>query len=302
MTNAFLTPDVIAKQALASLHESTIMRNLVYTDLSQEFAGAKIGDTVNIRKPAVFEAKMFDRSNGIEIQDVNEDRIPVKVDKIPDVSVTVTNEELTLDIESFDDQIITPAMQAIAEHIDKAILGLRADVTQAVGQRDGFLWDKPEALIDAGRALNMKKVPARDRAAVIGPDMNAQWLNTDVLKQANTSGSTEALRDAYLGRKLFGFDPYWTTGVETPVGPETGQPTTEVGVAFHKSAFGFVSVPMQIPPGAMGSVQQHDGLSIRMVYQNDINKKQTILSFDCLYGVKTIDPDRAVLIKGEDAE
>lgn len=304
MTNTFLTPDVIAKQALVSLNESTIMRNLVHTDLSSEFTGAKVGDTVNVRKPAVFEAKKFNRAQGIEIQDIDEDRIPVKVDHIPDVSVTVTHEELRLDIDNFDEQVITPAMQAIAEYIDKQILALRSDITNVTGTGlVGHEWDKPEALIEAGRILNAKKVPARDRFAVVGTDFNARWLNSDVLKRADASGSTEALREAHMGKRLFGFDPYWTANVEPPAGePTTGQPTTEVGVAFHKSAFAFVSVPLEIAPGSMGAVMSHDGLSIRVTYQNDIKTKETIISFDTLFGTKTLDADRAVLIKGEDAE
>lgn len=303
MPNTFLTPDVIAKQALASLHESTIMRPLVYTDLSTEFTGAKVGDTINVRKPAVFEAKKFNRAQGIEIQDIDEDRIPVKVDHIPDVSVTVSHEELTMDIDNFDEQVITPAVQAIAEYIDKAILAERKNITQVAGiTPEGYEWNKPEVLIEAGRILNSHKVPARDRTAVIGTEMNARWLNTDVLKRADQAGDTEALREAYLGRRLFSFDPYWTTNVEPPAGePQPGEPTTEVGLAFHKSAFAFVSVPLEVAPGSMGSVQTHDGLSIRVTYQNDIKTKETIVSFDTLFGTKTLDPNRAVLLKGEDA-
>ncbi|NKZ84720.1 hypothetical protein GS982_21290 [Rhodococcus hoagii] len=57
MANTLLTPDLIARQALATLYESMVMLPLVYTDLSTEFTTQKIGDTVNVRKPAVFEAK-----------------------------------------------------------------------------------------------------------------------------------------------------------------------------------------------------------------------------------------------------
>jgi len=34
----------------------------------------------------------------------------------------------------------------------------------------------------------------------------------------------------------------------------------------------------------------------------DIDKKQDVVSIDCLYGTKTLDPNRAVLIKGADVE
>ena len=42
------------------------------------------------------------------------------------------------------------------------------------------------------------------------------------------------------------------------------------------------------------------GFGLRVVVDYDMDKKQDVVSVDCLYGVKTIDPNRAVLIKGAD--
>lgn len=141
MANVFLTPEMIAANALATLYETTHMLPLVYTDLSSEFATQKIGNTVNVRKPAVFEAKLFNRATGIEPQDATEGTIPVVLDKIADVSFVVTSEDLTLEIEKFEEQLLTPAMEAISQHIDRAILGLRSTVTQTVGLATGLEWD-----------------------------------------------------------------------------------------------------------------------------------------------------------------
>ena len=35
-----------------------------------------------------------------------------------------------------------------------------------------------------------------------------------------------------------------------------------------------------------------------MVYDYDIKYKQTVVSVDCLYGTKTLDANRAVLLQG----
>jgi hypothetical protein len=299
MVNAFLTPDVIAKQALASLYETTHMLPLVYTDLTSEFAAQKIGNTINVRRPANFTAKLFNRANGIELQDATESDIPVVLDKIADVSFAVTTEELTLDIEKFDEQLLTPAMEAISQHIDLAIVSLRSGITQVVGQAAGLEWDKPESLIDAGRILDTNKVPASERYAVVGPTTKAKWLNTELLKHADKSGSTEALREGSIGKDLFGFESYWTQNVGQPAtAPAIGAPTTEVDLAFHKTAFAFASAPLEVAPGSNASVVNYKGISIRVAYDYDIKYKQTIVSLDTLYGVKTLDPARAVLIKG----
>ena len=301
MANTFLTADIIAKQALATLTETLVMKPLIHTDLTKEFGRQKVGDTINVKKPATFEARDFDRARGIELQDYQEDSVAVKLDKFKDVSFAVTSEELALQIDDFDDQLLTPAMQALALGVDSAILALRDDIEQEVGTDDAFPFNKPEVLIDAGRVLDQNNVPVEGRRAVIGPSTKANWINTELLKRADQSGTTEALRKANLGKDLFGFDTYYTNNIKSPApGGAPGTPTGEIGMAFHDSAFAFASAPQEVPPGAVGSVATHQGLSLRTIMQYDIMKKQTIVSLDILFGVKTLDPKRAVLLKGAD--
>jgi hypothetical protein len=303
VANTLLTPTLIARQALATLYESLVMVPLVYTDISTEFTSQKPGNTINVRKPAVFTANMFDRASGISLQNATESAIPVTLDNVADVSFAVTSEELTLDIVDFDTQLLTPAMMALAEKIDQDILALKGDITAKAGlsTQAGFEWSKPEVLIEAGRQLDIAKVPSDGRNAVTGPSTKANWLNSQTVKYFMNSGSTDALRKASIGENLFGFDAYQTQNVGQPAAsPTTGQPTTEVGVAFHNTAFCFASAPLEIAPGSFAAVESFKGLSIRVAYQYDINKKQTIVSLDTLYGTKTLDPNRAVLLKGDD--
>ncbi|QOH59894.1 P22 phage major capsid protein family protein [Rhodococcus rhodochrous] len=304
MPNAFLTPDVIARQALATLYETTVMLPLVYRDISNDFQADTVGDTINIRKPATFEGKVFNPATGIDIQTANEGSIPVVLDTIGDVSFEVTSKELTLDIADFDEQLLTPALEGLSQLIDRTILSLRNDVTQEAGlsTQTGFEWKRPESLIEAGRLLDIKNVPESQRRAVIGPTFKAHWLNSDVVKYADKSGSTEALRRGSVGNDLFGFDVYRTQNVGQPAAtPAAGQPTTEVGVAFHPNAFCFASAALAVPPGANAQVVSYKGLSIRIAMDYDIKFKKAIVSLDTLFGVKTIDPNRAVLLKGDDA-
>lgn len=301
MANTFLTPDIIAKQALATLYETTVMKPLIHTDLTAEFSSAKVGDTINVRKPATFTAQDFNRATGIQLQEANEGSIPVKLDQFKDVSFSVTDEDLALEIEDFDTQLLTPAMEALAVAVDSTILSLRNDILQEVGLSTGFEYTVPESLIDAGRVLDTNLLPPSGRYAVIGPAAKAHWLNTPLLKQAEQSGTTEALRRASLGRDLFGFSTYMTNNIKAAgASPAVGEPTTEVGLAFHDSAFAFASAPLPVNPGAVAHVETFKGISLRVSMQHDIRYKQTVVSVDLLFGVKTLDPNRAVLIKGAD--
>ncbi|WP_129307991.1 P22 phage major capsid protein family protein [Streptomyces sp. L2] len=287
MANSFLTPDLIATRALATLYDTTVMAQLVHRDYDADFRGRQ-GDTVTVRKPAVFTAAEFNRGTGIVSQNAVEGSVDVTLNHFSDVSFTVTTEQLNLEIEDFGTQLLDPAMEAIAQKIDTDLLALRDDIVQSTQDVDSpHATTAPEVLIDAGIVLNQAKVPAAERRAVIGPATNGRWLDSNVLKQVNESGSTDGLREAYVGRRLFGFDPYWTQHVESP----------EEGVAFHRTAFALVMRPLEVPPGAQDAViMDYKGFSLRVVYDYDIKYKQTVVSVDCLYGTKTLDANRAVIL------
>lgn len=301
MTNTLLTPQMVATQALANLYNALVMRQLVYTDVSSNFVGAKIGDTINIRQPTVFTAEPFiPNSTGIVIQNATENAIPVVLNKHFDTSFAVSSKDLTLNIVNFGEQFLTPAMMALAEQIDQSILSLRSSVTNTVGTTTGLEWSKPNSLIDAGRVLDLKAVPGPDRNVVMGPTTKANWLQSPLLQQVLQSGNTDALRLASVGQNIFGMNAYITQNVgQPPADTAAGLPTTEQSIAFHKTAFCFASAPLELPMGAIAaSVEYYDGLSIRVVYAYDNNQKQMVCSLDVLYGVTTLDANRACIIQG----
>ena len=66
-------------------------------------------------------------------------------------------------------------------------------------------------------------------------------------------------------------------------------------LAFHKDAFAFVNRPLAIPQGAVKSaVASADGLSVRVIFDYDVDYKQDVISFDILYGVKELRTTLAV--------
>lgn len=115
MSNTFLTPNIVANEALAVLLNSLVMANLVHRDYSNEFVN--VGDTITIRKPAKFVAQNF--TGTTEDQDATEGSVDIKMDRFRDITVPVTSREMTLNINDFSSQVITPAMQAIAQAVDE---------------------------------------------------------------------------------------------------------------------------------------------------------------------------------------
>lgn len=283
MPNVILTPDIIAREALMVLRNNAVMANLVHRDYENEFV-AGVGDTVTIRKPAVFEAKEF--TGNIEVQDANETGIPVKMDKFLDVSFAVTSKQLTMDIEDFSKQLLVPAMQAFADKVDQYLLGLKADVTNVVPATSAVKDD----VIDARAYLTKAGAPLTDRRFVYDTDTETKLLKTDLFVSAEKVGDEgTALREASLGRK-FGMDFYVDQNADT---------AGVAGMAFHKNAFAFVTRPLALPQGAAKSaIVDYDGFGLRVVQDYDINTKTDTISIDMVCGVKTMNANLAAVIDG----
>ena len=201
MPNNFLTPQIIAREALIVLENNLVMANLVHRDYSDEFA--QVGDTVTIRKPAKFNAKNF--TGNIIRQDASEGSVAVKIDRHRDVSFSVTSKEMTLDIRDFSEQLISPAMRAIAQAVDEDLLNEAANINAVVAGTAS-----PTNLADiAGlsKTLDLAKVPMDQRRLVLDPNHKYRYALTDNLSKVAYAGNGETLRNAELGR-IYTLDTY----------------------------------------------------------------------------------------------
>lgn len=202
MPNTLLTPSVIAREALMTLYSQTVMLPLVHRDFDADFS-AKVGDTVNVRRPAQFTAQEF--STTVTEQDATETSVPVVLNKHLDVSFAVTSKDLALSISDFSQQFIAPAVEAIGQKIDQLLFGLYVDVYNYVGTPG----TTPSAIADmtaVNRALNIAKVPVSERRLAIDPFAADKFQQLPSFFDASVIGDDgSALRDASLGRK-FGLD------------------------------------------------------------------------------------------------
>lgn len=293
MPNDLITPSLIARVGLATLYNTTVMAGLVWRDFDPDFSG-KQGDTITIRKPAVFTANDFNRATGIVLQTIDEDGVPLKLDHLADVSFPVTAEELTLKIDDFSNRLLTPAMEAIVQKVDAALGEAAIDAAEGAGGGGTATMDvkASDVMIEAREKLTSKKLPATGRYAVLSPGGTSKALSDPLFVEADKSGSTDALREASLGR-VFGLDTYesQTFGV----GPgDVGQAD---GVAFHRTALTLASRALQTPMGVNPSqvaVESYKGLTLRVVFDYDSKYKQDVVSVDFLYGIAATRPEGIV--------
>ena len=283
MPNQLITQQVgpVCRQALGLLRETIMLPSLMFFDTGVDGSLA-CGDTVNVRVPAKFTAKEFSRAAGIEIQDVQEGRLPVVMDKIFDVSVQLTAEELTLDLTDFGRQVTMPAMNALAEAAEGLCVGLLEQTTASVP----VTGDKVvEAVIDASAALNANKVPRGQRSLVVGTGFAAKLKKSENLLRVDAAGSSEALREAVVGR-LAGATVY-----------ESSYVGADDAYMFAPEAFVFATRALETM-GASATVGSFEGVSIRTVLDYDITKKASIASWDFLAGGRVLSQERVVKIGG----
>ena len=79
----------------------------------------------------------------------------------------------------------------------------------------------------------------------------------------------------------------------------TGGTAYPQNIGFHKNAFALVTCPLEMPDGAAFKAREsHNGLSVRVVKDYDIDSDDDIIRLDILYGRKAIYPDLASRLWG----
>lgn len=211
MANTFLELKNIAAKGLPILENNLVMGSLVTRDLDNTYG--KEGDTIQVRKPAVFEAVEFDGDLTGEYQSIAETSVDVKLDKILDVSVEVTSKEMTLSLDDFTEQVTKPALATLAQKIDNYLTGLYVDVPYQYGVA-GTTPDELKDISQVRKVLNENKVPLQMRKLVIDPEADAEFGVLDAFAALNYTGRTDGLTEAALGRKL-GFDIFMDQNIKT---------------------------------------------------------------------------------------
>ena len=211
MGNEFISIKNIARQTLPRLIENLVFPNLIHKDYSETFELGK-GDTIQVKKPVILEAKDFDESVGVTAQDVKEDSVPVTLDKLATVDVAFGAIQKAVNVDDLNRLYLEPAAVALAQKINSDGLFLYKDIpyiTGTAGQTPAALSD----LTDARLALNLQKVPEAPRNALWDPTAESKFLQLPTFVEAHKSGTTAALRNGSLGR-IMGFENYMSQAVK----------------------------------------------------------------------------------------
>ena len=228
MANTNLTIDQITREALRILVNNLGFARNTNKEYDASFAndGAKIGDTLRIRKPARYTIRT---GAALNVQDHTETKVDLQLDTQAGVDVNFTSKELTLDISDFSSRVLKPAMATIANKIDLDGLALYKDVYSSVG----VLGTPPATaavLLDANQVMDEMATP-RDgqRCLAVNPAGNASLVN-GLRELFQSSGKLDAqYRKGMMGMDTLGFkEIYMDQNINTHTTGDSGDLTCAV--------------------------------------------------------------------------
>ena len=250
--NKILTPQVIANEALLVLESNLTMANLVHRDYSKEFV--KVGDTITVRKPAKFVAKNF--IGEVEEQDISEGSVDVKMDRYRDVTVNVTSKEMTLDIKDFSEQVITPALSAVAQAVDIDLLtvGIEKAGSKVAVSNTPTIVD----VANVAKALDKKKAPRdNNRNLVLAVDTLYKYNTLDNFAKVCYKGDSEALKEAEIG-KVYTMNTFMSQNT-----PENASATPGTATAYKVTCTkGATQFTVSNGTAATGTIKMGDKLIV----------------------------------------
>ena len=117
MSNNLLTISMITNKTMMVLENNLAFAGSVTREYDENFAitGAKIGNTVNVRKPGRF---IGTTGPALNVEDLNETSVPVVLSTQFHVDTQFTEQDLLLSLDDFSNRIITPTVAAVANKID----------------------------------------------------------------------------------------------------------------------------------------------------------------------------------------
>jgi hypothetical protein len=309
--NTFISPRNLVDLGLVLLRAELTATRLVWTNPITDWTG-RVNDTVNAKVPGRTSARYFSGdgtkawrpnqdigpdSNVLNPQNpetrafglrpaivtdtLTETQLSFTIDEVVYNAIGVTDEQMTLDITSFGQQVVAPQTRAMAEHMDAKVVGLMIDgtkygtdnklttTTKAVNAatNPGTLDKQAQELLDrilkARQVLNQKFVPLADRTLVISPDLEYVLLSNSQFRASSLTTEERAasvLGEATIGR-LFGMDVVLLQTLPA-----------NTAIVFHRSAFFLTTIAPKVPAQApFGEVGTYDGVALRWIQDYDAN-------------------------------
>lgn len=202
--NSFV-PEQWAQEALMILQSNMVAANLVYRDYSPTIA--QYGEVVNTHRPAAFTAARKHDEDDVTVQAAKSETVPVKLDQHLHTTFLIRDGQETRGFVNLRETFLKPAVQSIAQAVDRIILGQVYDFwPRMVGSLKTAM--TKTKIISARELLTQQKAPLDGRNLIITPKLEGDLLTLDDFSHADKYGDNgTALHEGSLGRVL-GFNVF----------------------------------------------------------------------------------------------
>ena len=206
MASTNLTPDMITREMQRVLHSKAQFVGTVNRAYDNSFAvdGAKIGATLRVRLPRKYSVQT---GAALSTEEPQEYSVSLPCSTQAHVDTTFSSAELSLDIDSFSNLIIEPAMAQLAAYIDNDCLSMYDTIGPSVGT-PGTTPATLLVYLNAKAKLNQQATP-KDNNRCVMIDSAASAATVDGLKGLfqDSSQISKQYLDGMMGRTA-GFNFY----------------------------------------------------------------------------------------------
>lgn len=273
MPNTYIKPEKYVGLALAQLaHDTVFASDFVTRYDGGNFVGAK-DDSVTYRLPGVTRARDYEwrtRTAPIKIDEIYRTVLSIKLDTHTYQGVGATDEEMTLDVSSFQDEIVTPQVNALTDRLEgKVLLKLQNANFKTTNLDASEATDDPfRFMLRAKSILDAQHTPAAGRTLLVGSAVEPWLLDSDKLRDSDPSQAQTAYREAVLSRGA-GFNIL-----------SSGQIASTAIYALHPSWCVLANVAPAVMPGMYSARNSFRGFSLRVLrdYDADYLQMRNILS------------------------
>jgi hypothetical protein len=259
VANTFIKATKVVSTALGVLERDSVLPNLVWRDAAGDFAGV-YNDTVTIRVPAYVTARTRTLRAGtpISVDELTETSVDVKLDTDVYKGINVSDENLTLDIADFGEQVLNPILRSIVMGIEDtladAITGATYALTGTFSEADPL-----GSVLGARKQLNDCSVPKTQRTLLVGSEVEQIILKALATRESGSTVEQNALAEASISTNYGGFRVVQSNAI-----------APDECYAFHRTAFVLSSRAPRVPDGATwGASQSFGGFAIRVIKDYD---------------------------------
>lgn len=278
MSNNLLTVSMITPEALMLLKNQLTFTNQVERKYDDSFAitGAKIGATLNVRKPGRF---IGTTGPALNVEDFNESSVPVTLSTQFHVDTQFTTQDLALSMDAFSSRVLKPAIAAIANKIDRDGLVMAKNSTANIVGTAGAPASQLLTYLTAGAYLDSEGAPRDgERSVIIEPFTSAAVVDSLKGLFMPNQQISDQYKKGLMGKDSAGLDWYLDQNVVSQTfGSWAGASastltadTRSIGIATGWAS----SSTVTLTQGATLTLNQGDVISFANIYAVNPQNRQ----------------------------